>query len=74
MAEKCTRSLPSIRVPESLEIKLLRLASIDERSLSEYIKLLLVRHVDGHAHSMGADGDDCQHSRAPQCAATRGNQ
>lgn len=64
MAEKCTRSLPPIRVTESLEIKLLRLAAQDERSLSEYVKLVLLRHVDGHAHSLVPDPDDHQHVRA----------
>lgn len=69
MAEKCTRTLPPMRVTETLEIKLLRLAARDERSLSEYIKLVLVRHVDGHAHSLAVESDESQNSRASHCAA-----
>ena len=49
MAEKCTRQLPPVRVPESLEVVLMRLASSNERSLSEYIKLVLAHHAFGHA-------------------------
>ena len=48
MAEKCTRQLPPVRVPESLEVVLMRLASTQERSLSEYIKLVLSHHAFGH--------------------------
>ena len=53
MAEKCTRQLPPVRVPESLEVVLMRLASTHERSLSEYIKLVLSHHAFGHAHTVG---------------------
>lgn len=51
-AEKCTRQLPPIRVPESLETALMRLAAQNERSLSEYIKLVLSHHVFGHGSSL----------------------
>lgn len=54
--EKCTRQLPPIRVTETLETRLMRLAAQDERSLSEYIKLVLSRHVFGHASSVDAHG------------------
>lgn len=54
MPEKCTRQLPPVRVPESLEMGLLRLAARDDRSLSEYIKLTLSRHVFGHAPTVDA--------------------
>lgn len=50
--EKCTRSLPPIRVDESLETALMRLAANDDRKLSEYIKLVLARHVYGHGASV----------------------
>ena len=53
MAEKCTRQLPPVRVPESLEVVLMRLASTQERSLSEYIKLALSHHAFGHACTVG---------------------
>ena len=57
--EKCTSSLPSIRVSESLEIALLKLASREDRKPSEYIRRVLERHVFGHVVSLGAEeGDD----------------
>lgn len=64
MAEKCTRSLPPIRVTETLETKLMRLAAQDDRSLSEYVKLVLLHHVDGHAHSLTFDTEEHQQGRA----------
>lgn len=39
MAEKCIRQLPPVRVSETLERALMRLAAADDRSLSEYIRL-----------------------------------
>ena len=57
MAEKCTRQLPPIRIPESLEVVLMRLASGAERSLSEYVKLVLSHHAFGHAHTVAPSDD-----------------
>ena len=36
----------SLRVPESLKVKLKKLADSDLRSLNSYIELLLTRHVE----------------------------
>lgn len=58
MAEKCTRQLPPVRIPESLEMALHRLAARDERSLSEYIKLILSRHCFGHGSSLELEQQD----------------
>ena len=55
--EKCTRQLPPLRVPETLELTLHRLAARDDRSLSEYIKLVLSRHAFGHSSSVDANAD-----------------
>lgn len=55
MAEKCIRQLPTIRISDSLETALMRLAARDERSLSEYIRLSLERHAFGHAVSVIRD-------------------
>lgn len=55
MAEKCIRQLPTIRISDSLETALMRLAARDERSLSEYIRLTLERHAFGHASSVLRD-------------------
>jgi len=52
MGEKCTRQLPPLRVSETLEVALLRLAAAQERTLSEYIKLVLSHHVFGHGQSV----------------------
>ena len=57
--EKCISSLPSVRVSESLEIALLKLASKSDRRLSEYIRHVLERHAFGHAMTLGDEqGDD----------------
>lgn len=53
MVEKCTRQLPPLRVTEPLETALMRLAASHERTLSDYIKLVLVHHVFGHGVSVG---------------------
>ena len=58
MTEKCTRQLPPIRVGETLERRLMQLASLDERALSEYIRLVLQKHVWGHAATVPADDDE----------------
>lgn len=50
--EKCTRQLPPVRIPESLETALMRLAAVNERTLSEYVKLVLIHHAFGHASSV----------------------
>ena len=64
MAEKRIRQLPPLRVDEALELQLLRLASVDDRSLSEYIRLVLERHVFGHARSVSGDSVDVNPERA----------
>lgn len=57
LSEKRIRQLPNIRISESLEMALMRLASHDERSLSDYVWRVLEKHVFGHATSLGhADG------------------
>lgn len=69
MAEKCTRQLPAIRVGEALESDLMRLAAIDDRALSEYIRLVLERHVYGHARSVRDDGKPVTDFGALHCSA-----
>jgi len=60
MAEKCIRQLPPIRVGDTLERRLMQLAALDERSLSEYIRLVLQKHVFGHAATVPADDHESQ--------------
>ena len=57
MAEKCIRNLPPVRVSDTLERALMRLAARDDRSLSEYIRLVLTRHALGHAVMLPPDGE-----------------
>lgn len=64
MTEKCTRQLPPIRIPESLETHLMRMAARDERTLSEYVKLVLGHHVFGHAPSLDCDPPSDKDNRA----------
>lgn len=62
--EKCIRQLPPLRVTEPLETALMRLAANQERTLSEYIKLVLSHHVFGHALSMDAHASNDNQERA----------
>ena len=56
--EKCIRQLPPIRVGETLEKRLMQLAAKDDRALSEYVRLVLMKHVYGHATSVWGELDD----------------
>lgn len=62
--EKCIRQLPPLRVPESLETALMRLAAGQERTLSDYIKLVLSHHVFGHGSSVEAPPPNDNKERA----------
>ena len=64
MAEKCTAQLPPIRVPESLEHALMRLAAHEDRSLSEYVRGVLTKHAFGHAFMVEHDADADKAQRA----------
>ena len=57
MGEKCIRNLPPVRVSDALESALMRLAARDDRSLSEYIRLVLARHAMGHAAMLPRDDE-----------------
>lgn len=70
--EKRTAQLPAIRVGESLEQALMRLASRDERSLSDYLHRLLWRHAFGHAASLGEPCCTGNDDRAVHCRSTPG--
>ena len=66
--EKRLRVLPSLRVGESLESALMRLAAREERSLSGYLVRVLEKHCFGHAQILEADSqlfndDDAAHGR-----------
>ena len=52
MAEKCTHNLPTVRVSETLAVALMKLASRDERALSDYIRRVLTQHAFGHGSTV----------------------
>lgn len=60
MGEKCIRQLPPVRVSETLERALMRLAAKDDRSLSEYIRLVLMRHAMGHAAMLPSEEEQSE--------------
>jgi hypothetical protein len=60
MAEKCIRNLPPVRVSDTLERTLMRLAAADDRSLSEFIRLVLTRYALGYAASLPPDDEGHQ--------------
>ena len=53
--EKRVRVLPALRISETLENYLMRLAARDERTLSSYVVRILEKHVFGHAGSLDSD-------------------
>ena len=55
--EKRITQLPPVRCSDTLETALLRLAAQDDRKLTEYIRLVLERHVFGHAGSLRVDDE-----------------
>ena len=64
MAEKRTAQLPPIRVTEDVENKLMRLAALDDRKFTDYVRRVLERHVYGHAASLDDGFVDSQFDRA----------
>ena len=64
MAEKRVSQLPPLRVCESLEIALMRLAAQDHRSLSDYMRAVLERHCYGHAINVDFEDSGVNSTRA----------
>ena len=56
--------MPPVRVPESLEHALMRLAAHEDRPLSEYVRGVLMKHVFGHAPMVELDDSDDKPRRA----------
>ena len=61
--DKRTHLLPAIRVAEPLEVTLMRLATQNDRTLSDYMRHVLERHCFGHALSVCDAQDDGNQSR-----------
>lgn len=68
--EKRVRTLPAIRIGETLENALMRLAAQDDRTLSGYVVRVLEKHVFGHAGSLDADADAGNDGHASQRSTT----
>ena len=64
MQEKRTHLLPAIRITESLEVVLMRLANIDDRTYSDYVRRILELHAWGHGRSIEDIDEDRNQSRA----------
>lgn len=67
MIEKCTEEL-KLRVPPRLWTDLAKLAAADDRSLSEYCRMVLSLHAYGYAQRLGHDGPPCEGCNAPSQA------
>ncbi len=59
MAEKCTEQMP-LRVSPELLLALSKLANAEDRSLSEYCRMVLSLHAFGHAHRLEQAGAVCE--------------
>lgn len=68
--EKRVRTLPAIRIGETLENALMRLAAQDDRTLSGYVVRVLEKHVFGHAGSLDADAEAGNEGHASQRSTT----
>ena len=64
MNEKCTEEL-KLRVPPSLLLALAKLANAEDRSISEYMRMVLSLHAFGHAHRLDDGGHRCEGCNAP---------
>jgi hypothetical protein len=65
--DKKTRRL-DVWVSEPLELDLHRLAARDDRKLSEYIGMILARHVYGHLSTTCREPEGALRCEAGRCA------
>ena len=65
MADSKKTESVKVWLSESLELELLRMADADCRKLSEYIGIILRRHVWGHSAGTLADGEGAMRGGAP---------
>lgn len=61
--EKSTEQL-QLRMPSSLFLALSRLAAAEDRSLSEYCRMVLSLHAFGHAHRLDHGAVACEERNA----------
>lgn len=63
MAEKCTEQLP-LRLSSDLMLALSKLANAEDRSLSEYCRMVLSLHAFGHAYRLDQATRQCEECNA----------
>lgn len=71
MNEKCTEEI-KLRVTPSLLLALSRLANAEDRSLSEYMRMVLSLHCFGHTHRLDEACQACEGDIA-SCEGPRKN-
>jgi hypothetical protein len=63
MIEKSTEQL-QLRMPSSLFLALSRLATAEDRSMSEYCRMVLSLHAFGHVHRLEQSTAACEECNA----------
>lgn len=71
--EKCTEQLPPLRVPAELLDDVKDLAYLADRSVSDYVRWVLVCHVYGHARRVVEDSTAEENIHASQCDKRKGS-
>jgi len=64
MNEKCTEEL-KLRVQPSLLLALAKLANAEDRSISEYMRMVLSLHAFGHVQRLDEACHRCEGCNAP---------
>ena len=70
MSEKCTEQFP-LRLPQDLYLSLSKLANAEDRSLSEYCRMVLSLHAFGHAFRLDQAGRVCEECNASSANARK---
>lgn len=68
MSEKCTEQLP-LRLPQDLYLHLSKLANAEDRSVSEYCRMVLSLHCYGHASRLEQAARMCEGCNASSANA-----
>lgn len=63
-AEKLIRTLPAVRISETLDIELMRLAAQADRKYSDFVRRVLHAYVFGHGSSVDGESKAGNSDRA----------
>lgn len=63
MSDKLIVQLPPIRVSDRMLSDLSRLAAVDDRKFSDYVRRVLEVHCYGHARSLDPEQAEHNHNR-----------